>query len=88
MFINNSRWDGVPFLLKAGKALKARTAEIRVQFRHVPGNLYAEKLAQDLDRAANELVSPVDISKYLGFEKEMRVEQRLIQRNMCSNCDL
>ncbi|PNG99086.1 Glucose-6-phosphate 1-dehydrogenase 2, chloroplastic, partial [Tetrabaena socialis] len=32
MFINNARWDGVPFLLKAGKALHARHAEIRVQF--------------------------------------------------------
>jgi len=56
VFINNPRWDGVPFLLKAGKALAARSAEIRVQFRHVPGNLYASKLGPDPDRAANELV--------------------------------
>ena len=33
MNINNARWDGVPFLLKAGKALHKRQAEIRVQFR-------------------------------------------------------
>ena len=33
LHINNSRWDGVPFLLKAGKALHTRGAEIRVQFR-------------------------------------------------------
>jgi hypothetical protein len=26
-------WDGVPFLLKAGKALDNRRAEIRVQFK-------------------------------------------------------
>ncbi|KAK9829954.1 hypothetical protein WJX72_008851 [[Myrmecia] bisecta] len=56
MFINNARWDGVPFLLKAGKALHSRRAEIRVQFRHVPGNLYRNKLGVDLDRATNELV--------------------------------
>ncbi len=37
MFINNHRWDGVPFLLKAGKALHKRCAEIRVQFRCVWG---------------------------------------------------
>jgi glucose-6-phosphate 1-dehydrogenase len=30
-FINNARWDGVPFLLKAGKALQRRSAQIRVQ---------------------------------------------------------
>lgn len=35
MHINNARWDGVPFLLKAGKALNTRRAEIRVQFRCV-----------------------------------------------------
>jgi glucose-6-phosphate 1-dehydrogenase len=30
-FIDNARWDGVPFLLKAGKALQRRSAQIRVQ---------------------------------------------------------
>lgn len=33
MFVDNARWDGVPFLLKAGKALHSRVAEIRVQVR-------------------------------------------------------
>lgn len=56
MFINNARWDGVPFLLKAGKALHTRRAEIRVQFRHVPGNLYRGKFGSDLDQYTNELV--------------------------------
>jgi glucose-6-phosphate 1-dehydrogenase len=54
--IDNARWDGVPFLLKAGKALGSKVAEIRVQFRHVPGNLYRNKLGVDLDKATNELV--------------------------------
>ena len=56
-FINNARWDDVPFLLKAGKALHSKRAEIRVQFRHVPGNLYRDKLGIDLDRSTNELVT-------------------------------
>ena len=56
MFIDNARWDGVPFLLKAGKALASRAAEIRVQFRHVPGNLFRGRAGADLDRATNELV--------------------------------
>ena len=34
--INNRRWDGVPFILKAGKALDDRKAEIRVQFKRPP----------------------------------------------------
>ncbi|KIZ06619.1 glucose-6-phosphate 1-dehydrogenase [Monoraphidium neglectum] len=56
MFIDNARWDGVPFLLKAGKALHKRYAEIRVQFRHVPGNLYRSKQGSNLDAHTNELV--------------------------------
>ncbi|GAY48365.1 hypothetical protein CUMW_111110 [Citrus unshiu] len=34
--IHNERWEGVPFILKAGKALNSRKAEIRVQFKDVP----------------------------------------------------
>ncbi|KAL2481633.1 Glucose-6-phosphate 1-dehydrogenase 1 [Abeliophyllum distichum] len=56
LFINNARWDGVPFLMKAGKALHTKRAEIRVQFRHVPGNLYKRNFGTDLDKATNELV--------------------------------
>eukprot|EP00808_Paulinella_micropora_P001123 g40784.t1 len=39
--INNRRWDGVPFLMKAGKALDERKAEIRVQFKAIPGDIFA-----------------------------------------------
>ncbi|XP_044493462.1 glucose-6-phosphate 1-dehydrogenase, chloroplastic-like [Mangifera indica] len=56
LFINNARWDGVPFLMKAGKALHTKRAEIRVQFRHVPGNLFKRNFGTDLDKATNELV--------------------------------
>ncbi|XP_050384490.1 glucose-6-phosphate 1-dehydrogenase, chloroplastic-like [Argentina anserina] len=56
LFIDNARWDGVPFLMKAGKALHTKRTEIRVQFRHVPGNLYKRNFGTDLDKATNELV--------------------------------
>jgi len=36
MNINNRRWDGVPFIMKAGKALDQRKAEIRIQFKDAP----------------------------------------------------
>jgi len=34
--INTPRWKGVPFIMKAGKALNERKAEIRIQFKDVP----------------------------------------------------
>lgn len=56
LFVQNARWDGVPFLLKAGKALQRRSAQIRVQFRHVPGNVFTAKFGKEFDRNTNELV--------------------------------
>ncbi|PON46046.1 glucose-6-phosphate dehydrogenase [Parasponia andersonii] len=72
-FIDNARWDGVPFLMKAGKALHTRRAEIRVQFRHVPGNLYERKLGTDLDKTTNELVLRVqpDEAIYLNINNKV-----------------
>jgi glucose-6-phosphate 1-dehydrogenase len=36
--VNNPRWEGVPFLMKAGKGLDERMAEVRVRFRPQPYN--------------------------------------------------
>lgn len=41
MHINNARWDEVPFLMRAGKALDERKTEIRIQFKPVPGALFS-----------------------------------------------
>ncbi|CAA3018998.1 glucose-6-phosphate 1-dehydrogenase, chloroplastic [Olea europaea subsp. europaea] len=73
LFIDNARWDGVPFLKKAGKALLDWRAEIRVQFRHVPSNLYSRIFGIDLDRATNELVIRVqpDEAIYLKINNKV-----------------
>ncbi|XP_021745420.1 glucose-6-phosphate 1-dehydrogenase, chloroplastic-like isoform X1 [Chenopodium quinoa] len=73
LFIDNARWDGVPFLMKAGKALHNRSAEIRVQFRHVPGNLYAKNFGSNLDQSTNELVIRVqpDEAIYLKINNKV-----------------
>lgn len=73
LFIDNARWDGVPFLMKAGKALHDRRTEIRVQFRHVPGNLYKRNFGTDLDHETNELVIRVqpDEAIYLKINNKV-----------------
>lgn len=38
--IKSERWDGVPFILRCGKALNERKAEIRVQYNDVPGDIF------------------------------------------------
>ncbi|KAJ4460619.1 putative Glucose-6-phosphate 1-dehydrogenase [Paratrimastix pyriformis] len=52
--IRNDRWDGVPFIVKAGKGLDVRKTEIRVQFSDVPASLFAEEAEGPIPR--NELV--------------------------------
>lgn len=50
--INNPRWYGVPIILKAGKALNERKAEMRVQFKDAPAASY---LFQEHECPRNEL---------------------------------
>ena len=50
--INNPRWDGVPMILKAGKALNERKAEMRIQFHDAPAGCF---LFDGLDCPRNEL---------------------------------
>eukprot|EP00035_Acanthoeca_spectabilis_P006058 m.119992 g.119992 ORF g.119992 m.119992 type:complete len:563 (-) comp13331_c0_seq1:107-1795(-) len=38
--IDNERWKGVPFIMRAGKALDERKAEVRIQFKEVPTNIF------------------------------------------------
>eukprot|EP00854_Cymbomonas_tetramitiformis_P017391 gene17391-20696_t len=52
VYIRNERWDGVPFILKAGKALNEKRSEIRIQLKNVPGDLFEEEPQQ----VPNELV--------------------------------
>lgn len=42
LFIDNWRWSGVPFYLRAGKRLPKRTTEIAITFKPVPAFLYQE----------------------------------------------
>lgn len=48
-YIKNERWDGVPFIMKAGKALNEQKTEIRIQFKDVTSGIF-----KDIPR--NELV--------------------------------
>uniref|UniRef100_A0A4W2HPV2 glucose-6-phosphate dehydrogenase (NADP(+)) n=1 Tax=Bos indicus x Bos taurus TaxID=30522 RepID=A0A4W2HPV2_BOBOX len=50
LYVENERWDGVPFILRCGKALNERKAEVRLQFRDVAGDIFRQQCKR------NELV--------------------------------
>ena len=56
LYVNNERWHGVPFILKAGKALNESKVEIRIQLHDVPGDLFLQKSAPKGTQTRNELV--------------------------------
>lgn len=43
VFVDNFRWAGVPFYIRTGKRLPVKTAEIVVEFKNVPDNVYFTK---------------------------------------------
>ncbi|MEP7292847.1 MAG: glucose-6-phosphate dehydrogenase, partial [Chloroflexota bacterium] len=49
LYIDNWRWQGVPFYLRSGKALKQKTSEIVVQFRRPPHLFFDLPDGRDLD---------------------------------------
>ncbi len=51
--IRNRRWDGIPFLMRAGKGLNDVKTEIHITFRDVPANIFA---ASPTPPSANDMI--------------------------------
>ncbi len=47
LFIDNWRWQNVPFYLRTGKCLAKTTSLIVIQFKKVPHNLFGSKIMTD-----------------------------------------
>lgn len=63
LHIKNRRWDGIPILMKCGKALDEKKAEIRIQFKDVPANLYTSSRV-----STNELVIRIQPEEAIFFK--------------------
>ncbi|WVQ77689.1 glucose-6-phosphate dehydrogenase [Cryptococcus sp. DSM 104548] len=42
LFVNNPRWEGVPFIMKAGKALNEAKVEIRIQYKDATQGIFTD----------------------------------------------
>ena len=49
LFVDNWRWAGVPFYIRAGKRMPKRVTEIRVQFKRPPHLTFGRKAMQEVD---------------------------------------
>ncbi|KAI9448211.1 glucose-6-P dehydrogenase [Lactarius indigo] len=66
LWIHNPRWEGVPFILKAGKAMNEAKVEVRIQFKDVPPGLF-----KDISR--NELVIRIQPSESVYLKMNAKV---------------
>merc|ERR1711957_639180 len=67
-YVNTPRWAGVPFILKAGKALNERKAEMRVQFKNAP----AAEFLFGKECARNELVMRMQPDEAIYFKTNVK----------------
>lgn len=70
LYIRNSRWWGVPFIITAGKAMHERTSEVRVQFKR-PATLVYEDQRERLRR--NELVIRIHPEPNIEFNMMAKI---------------
>lgn len=49
-YVQNWRWAGVPFYLRTGKRIKKKYSEIVINFKHVPHNIFPDKVKIDRNK--------------------------------------
>jgi len=62
MYLDNERWSGVPFIMKAGKAMEVQQTIVRLQFKKAPsGSLFG-------DQPQNELVIRIQPNEAIYYK--------------------
>jgi glucose-6-phosphate 1-dehydrogenase len=67
-FIDNWRWQGVPFYLRSGKRLASRKTEISIHFKEVPHSMFPDSLSGPIEPNAIVLKIQPDEGMSLTFQ--------------------
>lgn len=79
--VRNPRWEGVPFLIEAGKALDTRVNEVRIRFRRPPTDLFGTGASGE----PNELVIRIQPDEAIMMRitsKEPGLDMRLARTEL------
>jgi glucose-6-phosphate 1-dehydrogenase len=68
MLVDNWRWKDVPFYLRSGKSLTAKTSEIAIRFRDVPHLMFPERAGAEIAPNVLSLCLQPDEGIHLRFE--------------------
>jgi glucose-6-phosphate 1-dehydrogenase len=76
LYVDNWRWNGVPFYLRSGKRLKKRVSEIAVQFRAPPHLMFGQG---SNELRPNTLVMRVQPNEGVSLNFEVKVPGAAVQ---------
>lgn len=65
LFVDNWRWQGVPFYLRSGKRLAKKATEVAIRFKQVPHLLFKPLLSEEIE--PNTLVLSVQPSEGISL---------------------
>lgn len=68
LFINNWRWQGVPFYIRSGKALAAKVTECVISFKRPPHLMFNLPPGQSIDPNVLSLCIQPDEGIHFGFQ--------------------
>jgi glucose-6-phosphate 1-dehydrogenase len=67
-YIDNWRWQGVPFYVRSGKRLAAKTTEVYIQFKSVPHSMFPLPAGMQIPPNALAICLQPDEGMHLRFE--------------------
>jgi len=92
LYLDNERWSGVPFIMKAGKLLENRHTIVRVQFRKAPPNsLFGDQPQNELviRIQPNEAIYYKMLAKMPGLSQSARdVQQTVLDLDLKKRFDM
>lgn len=69
-YVDNWRWQGVPFYMRTGKRLAERRSEIVIQFKEVPHNIFKDRGAKLESNTLIIRLQPEEYVRLLVMSKE------------------
>ena len=68
LYIDNRRWQGVPFYLRSGKALDAKTTEIMIEFKRAPHLMFSSEPGSRMEPNILSICIQPDEGIHLQFQ--------------------
>ena len=79
LYLDNWRWDGVPFYLRTGKAMAEIVSEIIIKFRDPPRLMFSSDECQDFSSNILALCLQPDEGMHLRFQAKVPDENTCMQ---------